>query len=142
MDFKRDDRSRGWAELRPDEEESIPQLHQALSAALQAGNRSYEIIVVDDGSNDRSFQLLAERARQDPHFTVIRLRRNFGQTAALMDEAARFLILMALAAVGLNTSIAALLKNGIAPLMLGLTTALVTATLSLGFILALGMGRG
>lgn len=64
------------------EEESIPHLHAALSAALQAGGRSYEIIIVDDGSKDRSFQLLADLARQDPHLTVIRLRRNFGQTAA------------------------------------------------------------
>ena len=64
------------------EEESIPHLHQALSAALEASARPYEIIIVDDGSKDRSFQLLSDLARQDPHLTVIRLRRNFGQTPA------------------------------------------------------------
>ena len=64
------------------EEESIPHLHTALTAALDEYGRPYEVIIVDDGSRDRSFQLLKEIAQADPRFTVIRLRRNFGQTAA------------------------------------------------------------
>lgn len=64
------------------EEESIPHLYRALTEALDAYGRSYEVIIVDDGSRDRSFALLKEIAEQDPRFTVVQLRRNFGQTAA------------------------------------------------------------
>jgi glycosyltransferase involved in cell wall biosynthesis len=45
--------------------------------------RPYEILFVDDASNDRSFELLANLVETDGHLKVIRLRRNFGQTAAL-----------------------------------------------------------
>ncbi|MCX6048319.1 MAG: glycosyltransferase family 2 protein [Chloroflexi bacterium] len=64
------------------EEESIPHLRTALHQALESCGYSYEIIIVDDGSKDKSFTLLREWALQDQHMTVIRLRRNFGQTAA------------------------------------------------------------
>ena len=64
------------------EEESIPHLRTALHEALENCGYSYEIIIIDDGSKDKSFVLLREWALQDDHLTVIRLRRNFGQTAA------------------------------------------------------------
>ncbi|GIV75685.1 MAG: dolichol-phosphate mannosyltransferase [Litorilinea sp.] len=64
------------------EEESIPHLYEALTQALRDYGKSYEIIIVDDGSRDRSFELLRELAEKDPALKVIRLRRNFGQTAA------------------------------------------------------------
>ncbi len=64
------------------EEESIPHLRTALHQALESCGYSYEIIIVDDGSKDKSFVLLREWALQDQSMTVIRLRRNFGQTAA------------------------------------------------------------
>ena len=64
------------------EEESIPHLYRALTDAMESYGRSYEVIIVDDGSRDRSFALLKEIAERDPRFTVVRLRRNFGQTAA------------------------------------------------------------
>ncbi len=64
------------------EEESIPQLCRALTDALQSYGKPYEIIIVDDGSKDGSFALLEAQALADDHFTVIQLRRNFGQTAA------------------------------------------------------------
>ncbi len=64
------------------EEESIPHLVEAVRAALDGIGRSYEVIVVDDGSRDRSFTLLQEVAAQDPRWVIVRLRRNFGQTAA------------------------------------------------------------
>ena len=64
------------------EEESIPDLYTGLTAALDSYGRSYEVIIVDDGSRDRSFALLREIAQRDPRFIMIRLRRNFGQTAA------------------------------------------------------------
>ena len=64
------------------EEESIPALHQSLTAALASYGHPYEIIIVDDGSRDRSYELLADLAQRDSRLSVIRLRRNFGQTAA------------------------------------------------------------
>ena len=64
------------------EEDSIPHLYKALTEAMDAYGRSYEVIIVDDGSRDRSFELLKAIAEKDPRFTIIQLRRNFGQTAA------------------------------------------------------------
>lgn len=64
------------------EEESIPMLHERLTAALQSYGAPYEIIIVDDGSSDNSYNLLAAQAANDHHMKVIRLRRNFGQTPA------------------------------------------------------------
>ncbi|MCB0043370.1 MAG: glycosyltransferase family 2 protein, partial [Caldilinea sp.] len=64
------------------EEESIPSLYTRLTAALDEYGRPFEAIIIDDGSSDRSFELLAEIARKDTRYKIIRLRRNFGQTAA------------------------------------------------------------
>src|SRR5262249_20688938 len=66
-----------------DERESVGPLHDRLTAALAPLGKSCEIIFVDDGSEDGSYQVLAERARCDPCVKVVRLRRNFGQSAAL-----------------------------------------------------------
>src|SRR5499427_2128828 len=65
------------------EEPSILPLYDRLTAVLEAVRRPYEIIFVDDASTDRSFELLANLVETDPRLTVVRLRRNFGQTAAL-----------------------------------------------------------
>uniref|UniRef100_A0A7C1JC71 Glycosyltransferase n=1 Tax=Caldilinea aerophila TaxID=133453 RepID=A0A7C1JC71_9CHLR len=64
------------------EEESIPHLVEALDAAIAHYGQPAEVIIVDDGSKDRSFALLKEVAERDPRYTIIRFRRNFGQTAA------------------------------------------------------------
>ncbi|MCC6455248.1 MAG: glycosyltransferase family 2 protein [Caldilineaceae bacterium] len=64
------------------EEESIPHLYRTLTDAMETYGRVYEVIVVDDGSRDRSFALLKEIAAEDARWTVVQLRRNFGQTAA------------------------------------------------------------
>jgi len=61
---------------------SLEELHDELSATLDAWGRPYEIIVIDDGSTDESFEILARLQASDPHLRVIRFRRNFGQTAA------------------------------------------------------------
>ena len=61
---------------------SIEELHSELSATLAAWGRSYEIILIDDGSTDESFPILARLQTVDPRLRVIRFRRNFGQTAA------------------------------------------------------------
>jgi glycosyltransferase involved in cell wall biosynthesis len=60
----------------------LEELHRELTAALRASGRSYEIIVIDDGSTDDSFEILARLQALDPDLRVIRFRRNFGQTAA------------------------------------------------------------
>ena len=65
------------------EEHSILPLYDRLTAVMEQLQRSYEILFVDDASTDRSFELLANLVETDGHLKVIRLRRNFGQTAAL-----------------------------------------------------------
>ena len=65
------------------EERSILPLYDRLTAVLTAISRPYEIIFVDDASSDKSVELLANLVRTDGALKVIRLRRNFGQTAAL-----------------------------------------------------------
>jgi glycosyltransferase involved in cell wall biosynthesis len=65
------------------EEPSILPLYDRLTVVLESLRRSYEILFIDDASTDRSFELLANLVETDGHLKVIRLRRNFGQTAAL-----------------------------------------------------------
>jgi glycosyltransferase involved in cell wall biosynthesis len=65
------------------EEPSILPLYDRLSAVLEGLGRPYEILFVDDASTDRSFELLVNLVETDARLKVIRLRRNFGQTAAL-----------------------------------------------------------
>ena len=65
------------------EEHSILPLYDRLTAVLEQLQKPYEILFVDDASTDRSFELLANLVETDLHLKVIRLRRNFGQTAAL-----------------------------------------------------------
>jgi glycosyltransferase involved in cell wall biosynthesis len=65
------------------EEHSILPLYDRLSSVLLGTRRGYEIIFVDDASTDRSCELLGNLVQTDAHLKVVRLRRNFGQTAAL-----------------------------------------------------------
>jgi glycosyltransferase involved in cell wall biosynthesis len=66
------------------EEESLEFLRQALYNALGDQSYDWEIIMVDDGSDDGSVEILKQFVEDDPqHFVVIALRRNFGQTAAI-----------------------------------------------------------
>ncbi len=64
------------------ESPNLEALHLEVTAALDAWGRPYEVIVVDDGSTDDSFQILSRIQASDPRWRVIRFRRNFGQTAA------------------------------------------------------------
>ena len=64
------------------ESPNVRQLYAELTDALSACGRPYEIVVIDDGSTDDTFQLLAELQAADSRLRVIRFRRNFGQTAA------------------------------------------------------------
>ena len=65
------------------EEDNVRLLHEKLWSSLQNLGLPYEILYVDDGSNDASFAILSEIAQADSRAKVIRFRRNFGQTAAM-----------------------------------------------------------
>src|SRR6185369_17432396 len=65
------------------EQDNIDALYTTITSALDGNDTNYEIIMVDDGSTDGSFHVLQRIASQDKRLKVIRLRRNFGQTAAM-----------------------------------------------------------
>ncbi len=66
------------------EEESLRELHKQLRETLGRMNVRYELLFVDDGSTDKSFQVLRDLKRFDHnHVKVVRFRRNFGKSAAL-----------------------------------------------------------
>jgi glycosyltransferase involved in cell wall biosynthesis len=65
------------------EEPSLLPLYDKLTEVLESMRRPFEIIFVDDASTDRSLELLANLVETDSRLKVVRLRRNFGQTAAL-----------------------------------------------------------
>ena len=65
------------------EQESVPQLYVKIIDVMDAIGEPFEIVFVDDGSQDGTFRQLSEIARDDARVLVVRLRRNFGQTAAL-----------------------------------------------------------
>jgi glycosyltransferase involved in cell wall biosynthesis len=65
-----------------DEAENVRELHRELTASLESFGKPYEILMVDDGSTDATLARLLEIEAADPRVRVLRLRRNFGQTAA------------------------------------------------------------
>jgi glycosyltransferase involved in cell wall biosynthesis len=66
-----------------DERDNLRPLDARLRQALEPLGLSYEVVLVDDGSVDGSFDVLRELAERDARVKVVRLRRNFGQTPAL-----------------------------------------------------------
>ena len=71
------------------EAQNLAEVHRELTDALAGGGRTYELIFVDDGSSDESFRILNGLHATDGHVCVVRLRRNFGQTAAFIAGFAR-----------------------------------------------------
>lgn len=65
------------------EEASLAGLFAEISTAMRDQDRSWELLVVDDGSTDDSWQIISDHATEDPRFRGIRLRKNFGKAAAL-----------------------------------------------------------
>jgi glycosyltransferase involved in cell wall biosynthesis len=64
------------------ESPNVDGLYAQLTATLEGFKRSYEVIAIDDGSTDDTFDRLSRLQARDPRLRVIRFRRNFGQTAA------------------------------------------------------------
>ncbi len=65
------------------EAESIPELVSWIQRVMAENQFSYEILMIDDGSTDNSWQLIEEMHRQDERVKGIRFRRNYGKSAAL-----------------------------------------------------------
>jgi len=66
-----------------DEEESLPELGKWIARVMEKHKFSYEVIMVDDGSRDRSWQIIQELAAENPCFKGIKMNRNYGKSAAL-----------------------------------------------------------
>jgi glycosyltransferase involved in cell wall biosynthesis len=65
------------------EQENIPPLYMKLTEVMDAIGEPYELVFVDDGSRDNSFKVLSDIYEHDHRVNIVRLRRNFGQTAGL-----------------------------------------------------------
>jgi len=65
------------------EESVVQELYERLTKVMRQTNKSYELVLVDDGSSDATLEKLEGIAEDDEHVVVVQLRRNFGQTPAL-----------------------------------------------------------
>lgn len=65
------------------EEESLRELHQWIVKVMAENNFSYEVIFIDDGSTDKSWNIIQQLAAQDPNTKGIRFQRNYGKSQAL-----------------------------------------------------------
>ncbi len=65
------------------EEESLPFLCEKLHAVMSGLGKTYEIVLVDDGSTDTSWKVMNEQAGKYPNLKLVKFRRNYGQTAAM-----------------------------------------------------------
>ncbi len=65
------------------EQENIPPLYVKLTEVMDAVGEAYELVFIDDGSSDGTYRVLLDIYEHDRRVNVLRLRRNFGQTAAL-----------------------------------------------------------
>ena len=66
------------------EQDNLPMLFDAIYKTMNSMGKTWEVILVDDGSRDNSLSVLKEYAEKDPeHIRVISFRRNFGQTPAI-----------------------------------------------------------
>jgi glycosyltransferase involved in cell wall biosynthesis len=65
------------------EEENVPRLYDKLTTVMEAVGDSFELVFVDDGSSDGTFRILQDILAVDSRVTIVKLRRNFGQTSAL-----------------------------------------------------------
>ena len=68
-----------------DEEESLPELSEWINRVMNANNYSYEIIFVDDGSTDNSWNIIEELRDKNPNIKGIKFQRNYGKSAGLNE---------------------------------------------------------
>jgi glycosyltransferase involved in cell wall biosynthesis len=68
-----------------DEEESLPELSEWINRVMNANNYSYEIIFVDDGSTDNSWNIIEELRNKNPNIKGIKFQRNYGKSAGLNE---------------------------------------------------------
>ncbi|MFQ5441401.1 MAG: glycosyltransferase family 2 protein [Thermodesulfobacteriota bacterium] len=66
-----------------EEEESVTPLYESVKKVMDSTGRTYEILFVDDGSRDSTFEILEGLHKKDKKVVVVSFRRNFGQTAAM-----------------------------------------------------------
>ena len=71
------------------EEESLPELHQWIQMVMAKEQFSYEIIFVDDGSTDHSWEVIQHICASDSHVKALRFLRNYGKSQALNAGFAR-----------------------------------------------------
>lgn len=67
------------------EEESLPELCEWIARVMSANSFSYEVILIDDGSKDRSWEIIESIGSNNKHIKGIRFRRNYGKSAALNE---------------------------------------------------------
>lgn len=65
------------------EEESLPELAAWIDRVMKANNFTYEVLLIDDGSKDKSWSVVEQLSAQNPNIKGIRFRRNYGKSAAL-----------------------------------------------------------
>ena len=65
------------------EDESLPELYAWIERVMKANNFSYEVIFINDGSTDRSWQVITELSEKSEHVKGIKFRRNYGKSPAL-----------------------------------------------------------
>jgi glycosyltransferase involved in cell wall biosynthesis len=68
-----------------DEEESLPELCAWIKRVVDEHRYSYEVILVDDGSADQSWEVIQQLSNQNPHIKGIKFQRNYGKSAALNE---------------------------------------------------------
>jgi len=66
-----------------DEEESLPELHSWIKRVMEEHNFSYEVLFIDDGSKDKSWNIIEDLTKANPEVKGIKFRRNYGKSAAL-----------------------------------------------------------
>src|SRR5690348_6740352 len=67
------------------EEESLPELCAWIDRVAVANGYSYEVILIDDGSTDNSWNVIQQLSEANPHIKGIKFQRNYGKSAALNE---------------------------------------------------------
>src|SRR5689334_8424227 len=67
------------------EDESLPELCDWIERVVTANNFTYEVILIDDGSTDNSWEVIEQLRAKNPHLKGIRFQRNYGKSAALNE---------------------------------------------------------